>query len=294
MNKFRKKKQIRLRTILSTAKTEYIQWITNPRIIIVFVMLIFIKTIAIEPLMARADKFGKPLNILEPFIAVSNSGQLLMLIPAVFLILMSDFPMISGNTLFFIKRTGRMNWMFGQILFAVMSIITYITTVMSVTILFSVGNSYWSSNWSEVIRLYDIKFPNERDSFVSDLIPSNLYNQLDILPTLLHTFLLLVFYLLVLCMILFIFKMLQLRGAGLFAGISVIAIGVVTTSSRTSPMWLFPMANTIIWVHYTKIFSEPIKPVWYSYLYFILLIGALITVAYMVLKKANFYSVEDV
>ena len=33
-------------------------------------------------------------------------------------------------------------------------------------------------------------------------------------------------------------------------------------------MWLFPMGNSIIWMHYTEIIREPIKPIWYSYVYF--------------------------
>lgn len=285
--------KIRPRTIFATARTEYVKWITNPRMIIIFVMLIFIRTLAIEPLTARAEKFGQPLNILEPFIAVSNSGMLVMLIPAVFLVLMSDFPVISGNTLFFVKRTGRTNWLLGQLLFALMSIVTYVFSVFAMTILFSLGNSRFGTDWSEATRLYGTKFPDERDSFVSQLLPSNLYNQVDIIPTILHTCALMVLYLFVLSLILFVFKMLKLRGAGLFTGMAVIAAGVATTSLKTSPMWFFPMANTIIWLHYTEILREPIKPVWYSYAYFGVVIAVLLAAAWIVLKKANFYTVEE-
>lgn len=294
MNKIKNNQKLRIHTVFSTAKTEYLKWITNPRIIIVFILLVFIKTLAIEPLMNRAEKFGKPLNILESFIAIGNSGMLVMLIPAVFLVLMSDFPIISGNTLFFIKRTGRTNWLLGQLLFSLMSIITYVFSVFSMTILFTLGNSKFGTNWSEVTRLYEAKFPSERDSFVSQLLPSNLYNQVDIIPTVLHTCVLMVLYLFLLSLILFVFKMLKLHSAGLFTGIAMIAASIATCSVKTSPMWLFPMANTIIWLHYTEILREPIKPVWYSYAYFAVLIVVLTSVAWLVLKKANFYTVEEI
>lgn len=80
-----------IRAIWNTARCEFIKLITNPRIIIVGIMLVFIKTLVIEPLVGRAEKYGEPLNILEPFIAVGNSGKLVMFMPCVFLILISDF-----------------------------------------------------------------------------------------------------------------------------------------------------------------------------------------------------------
>ena len=45
------------------------------------VLLVFMRTLAIEPLLERAAKMGIPLNILEPFAAIGNSGMLVMLMP---------------------------------------------------------------------------------------------------------------------------------------------------------------------------------------------------------------------
>ena len=49
--------------VLSVARSEYIKWITNPRVIIVGVLLVFMRTLAIEPLLERAAKMEIPLNI---------------------------------------------------------------------------------------------------------------------------------------------------------------------------------------------------------------------------------------
>lgn len=285
--------KINLRTIWTTARAEYIKWLLNPRIIIVAVMMVFIKTLAIEPLLERAIKMNEPLNILEPFIAVGNSGMLVMILPAVYLTLVSDFPIIGGSMLFFIKRTGKINWFFGQLLFAIMNIFTYLISVFGFCMLFTAKYCYIGENWSKVVRHYDAIFPEEAGNFASLLLPSNLYNQIDIIPTLLHTFVLIFMYLLLLTLILFMFKILYLRMAGLFTSIILIAFGVATCSIKTSLMWLFPMANTIIWLHYTEIRREPIKAISYSYVYFIVLIIALIVIDIFTLKRANFYTVEE-
>ncbi|GHV09159.1 hypothetical protein FACS1894217_12820 [Clostridia bacterium] len=279
--------------VLKTTKTEFVKWITNPRMIVFFVMIIFIKTVAIEPLMARADKMGLPLNILEPFIAVGNSELLAMLIPAVFLVLMSDFPIIGGNTLFFISRTGRTRWFLGQMLFSLTAISVYVFSVMLFSALFSIGNSEFGDWWSDSTRFYAFRFPEDQDLFVAALLPANLYNQIGLFTATLHTFAFTVLYLFLLCEIIFLFKILGLRMAGLISAVVVIAIGVATTSLRETAMWFSPMGNTIIWLHYTEILREPIKPVPYSYIYFAILILAVFALAFVAVKKANFNTLED-
>lgn len=52
--------RINLRAIWNTARSEFIKWITNPRIIIVGVMLVFIKGFALTPLLERAQQYGEP------------------------------------------------------------------------------------------------------------------------------------------------------------------------------------------------------------------------------------------
>lgn len=43
--------------------------------------------------------------VLESFIAMTNSKFLVMIIPAVFMLLISDFPKTDGNTMFYILKT---------------------------------------------------------------------------------------------------------------------------------------------------------------------------------------------
>lgn len=142
--------------VLSVARSEYIKWITNPRVIIVGVLLVFMRTLAIEPLLERAAKMEIPLNILEPFVAIGNSGMLVMLMPCVFMVLISDYPKMTGNTLFFIQRTGRFNWFAGQVIFLFMSIISFLCVVLTGSVLLSKGE--FSTTWSDVVTKYSARF----------------------------------------------------------------------------------------------------------------------------------------
>ncbi len=280
----------RLRCILAVARTEYLCWLTDPRVIIVGVLLVFMRSLAVEPLLERAVKFGEKLNILEPFVAVGNSGMLVMLMPCVFLILISDYPKMTGSTLFFIRRTGKTNWFWGQVLFLLMAIATFLIAVLIGSMLVSGG--VFSDSWSNTVTKYAARFPNEADSFVSQLLPSNLYNQLSLISAVLHTLALMTMYLFSLSLIIYFFKLIHIQSFGLFAAIFIVAAGVMTCSLKSQSMWAFPMANTIVWLHYDEILSRRNFPVWCSYAYFATAITVLLTLNACAARKLQLYNIE--
>ena len=276
--------------ILSVARCEYVKWLTNPRNIIFLVLIIFTKTLAIDPLVKRAAEYGGKMSLFEPFAAIGNSGILVMMLPAVYLVLMSDFPKFDGNSMFYISRAGKINWLFGQLLFALLSIATFIFAAFLLITLFSVGSADFSFSWSECTRFYAARFPDKRYTFASQLLPSNLYNQIPLLSAVIYTVTLLAMYLFLITEILMIFRLLSCKSAGLFASLGVIALGTATCAIKAKAMWFFPMSNTIIWLHYTEILREPIVPIWHSYAYFSVIIIALLSVCVILAKRANFIS----
>ena len=284
--------RLRISSIISIARSEYLRWITNSRIIIIGILCVFMKTLAVDPLLERAEKMNVPLTIFEPFVAIGNSGMLVMIIPCVFLILISDYPIISGNTLFFVQRSERTNWFLGQILFVIFAIISYMGMILIASILISSG--VFRTEWSETVRLYCSKFPEEYDSFASELLPSNLYNQIPLITSVLQTFILMSAYLFLLVLILYFFKLIYIKSAGLIAVFIVIGLGVATCSLKTSAMWWFPMANTIVWLHYTEVLRDPVVPIWKSYAYFGIMIVILLIIDIFLMRRFQFKNIEQV
>lgn len=275
-----------LKQIVSAAKTEYVGWITDPRVIILGVLLLFIKALAIDPLSNRAEKFGERMIFWEPFIAVGNSGALALFIPLVFLVLLSDYPKLGGNSLFYISRIGKRNWLCGQILFLIMAIGTFMAAILGASILFSGGR--FGFNWSDAVTKYNARFPAEAFNFDSELLPSNLYNQIPMITATVQTFVLMSAYLLVLSLVIYALKILFCNSSGLAVAVGVIALGSVTTSLGTGLRWALPTSNTIVWLHYTEILSEPVYPVWASFAYFGGVLAALIILNFIALKKLKF------
>lgn len=283
--------KLKLYAIWNVAKSEFIKWITNPRIIIAGVLIVFIRSFAVLPMLEQSEKYGEPLNVMEPFIAAGNSGMLALFLPLVFLLLISDFPIMGSNTIFFINRTGKLNWFLGQIVFILISIFVYIGTILLSCMVMSKGT--FSAEWSNAITKFNAAFPDEAGGFVSKLIPSNLYNQIPILNAVIGTVLLIAMYLLTLALILCLMKMLYLRGAGLLSALTVIVLGAASCSLKINVMWIFPTANTLMWLHYKEILKEPITPVENSFLYFLILIAVLFTANLFVLRNLQFINIEQ-
>ena len=105
--------------------------------------------------------------------------------------------------------------------------------------------------------------------------------------------LLLFLYLFLLAMVLCLMKLWGLRSGGLFSAVGVIALGVTTCALKVPAMWYFPMANTIVWLHYEELLRKPVTPVSDSLLYFIVILALLFAGAFFALRKMQLLNTEQ-
>jgi hypothetical protein len=283
-----------LRKIFSIAKIEYIKWISNPRMIILAVLVVFIYNGVASPLIQCSLEMDSPLNLFEPLLAITNSGIILLLIPAVFITLIADFPKNDGNTLFVIKRTGRTNYLFGQILFVIFSLLSFLSFVFLISILQVYSYSFVGEQWSTAITQYTKEFPEKSGSIILQLLPAHLYNNLSLPDGLFLTFTYLFLYIFLLAMVLMLFSVIKKKRIGFITTGGIIGLGVAVSSTKSSLMWIFPMPHSIVWLHFNEYYREEILPLWCSYLYFILLILVFVVLSFVFLKKANFDGVDEI
>lgn len=278
--------------ILRCAWLEYRLWLTDTRMIIVTVLLIFNYILAIKPLIERSEMMKEPVNILEPFVAVGSSGMILLILPIIFMILVSNYPRSHGNTLFQIYRTGRKRWLFSQMIVLAMMIVTYITVIAIGTIIPVIGHCFVGKEWSKVVTDYAEMFPESAGSY--DLLPENLYYQIGtVIEAVLHTYGLLSLYLYSIGMIFLCSSLLSLRKSGNTITSFIIAGGAALCSIKSQAMWLLPMAHSITWLHFTKFRREPVFPLWGSYLIFGILCIALTAVAVCAVRNFRYGSYSE-
>lgn len=283
-----------LKKSFACARTEFVKWVLDWRMLILGVLLIFINTFAIDPLVANAALMGEPLNILEPFIAVANSGAILLIIPLVFLTLIADFPKIDTNTVFYIIRVGRVNWLVGQIIKLIFMAVSYLAVIFCGAVVPMLGKGFWYNGWSNVATKFALIFPERSGSFGVQLLPENLYNQLSVFSAAVQSYVLVFGYLMIIGLILLSFSLIKQKTLGFVLCGVIISLGTAFCSIKTQLMWTMPMANSIIWLHYTKYFRDPIMPMSFSVTYLSVFIVALIVFCGTAISKFNYDNVAEI
>ncbi len=281
-----------LKKAIRTAAYEWNKWMRNPRVLIVGFLVLVVMKIAVEPLKEKADMMNSAMNIFEPLLAVGNSSISVLLIPAVYVLLMSDFPAVEPNAMFYFSRTGKKPWFFGQLMFASLSVITFMTVFSGLVVLGSIKGADISLKWSDGTRLYAARFPQAIGNFAHRLLPSNLYNQMSAGKALAYTLSLLSLYLLLLSMVLLVFGIYGQRKMGIITVYTLMLAGIVCCNLSGSVKWLFPMSHSIIWLHFTEVLRKPIMPPLYSYLYLSVTILALAVIGFFGLRRMNFDRVD--
>ncbi len=287
-------KKFNLRQCFACAKTEYIKWVCDARMVILGVLLIFIYNFAILPLLQNAEKMNEPLNMLEPFIAVANSGAVLMIIPLVFMTLIADFPKIDNNTVFYIMRIGRKNWLTGQIIKLVMMAASYLAVIFVGSVVPMLTRGFWYNGWSNVVTNFKNVFPEQSMNFGVQLVPENLYNQLTVFEAAVKSYLLVFAYLMIIGLILLSLSLIKHKTLGFVSCGAVIALGTAFCSIKTSLMWTMPMANSIIWLHFTKYFRVPEVSITFSVVYLVTFVAALIIFCYIMIGRFNYDNVSEI
>ncbi|SDB47072.1 hypothetical protein SAMN02910317_02396 [Ruminococcaceae bacterium FB2012] len=75
---------------------------------------------------------------------------------------------------------------------------------------------------------------------------------------------------------------------------AVISLGTAFCSIKAKLMWSMPMANSIIWFHFTKYFRQPVVSVYYSITYLCIFIITLIVFCVIAIKKFNYDNVAEI
>lgn len=293
MVKNKNNKKVSAKQVISVASVEYTKWIHNPRMSIMVLFFLFSYNYVIEIMINAADKMDSYIMVLEPFIAMTNSKLLVMIIPAVFMLLISDFPKTDGNTMFYIQRVGKFNWMFGQILFAAYAALSYLGSIFAVLLILTAPKAYAKNSWSAVITSYGQEFSAEKESRIATLIGGQLYNNLTPVNAFLLTFVLMFMYLILLAIMLMLSFSSGKRIIGILISYIVIGVGSSLCGINDRRQWLFPSAHAISWIHFDEVLNIQKFSIIYSFLYFIVLITVLFTISCLVVKRYDFAKVTD-
>lgn len=282
-------KAFSFKRIWCMAKITYREWIWNPKLLAVLIlMLIFCREFAVMPLVRAGVLMGDQPNILEPLISVMCSKVLMSSIPFAFLAILGNFPRKDVTTPMTVSRIGRKNWLWGSVLALALCTLTITALLTGGILLISIPYTKLSFAWSAVVRDFTSVCPEYENSYMANMITENMYHQMRPLAGIMQTIAFLL-------MELFLFGMVQILAAvngmeqwGTLFSCVLAGSGAVLCLLNQSFMWCFPMAHSLVWFHFTKYLREPIVPMWASYLYFGIGIAGLALLQVLTIKKMKF------
>lgn len=279
---------MKLRKIISLSKYEYALYLKNYKMIILLVLSVFIYQFIISPLDNAVAQTGINYSVFEIFIALSNSGVILMILPLAFIFVVSDYPLKNSNSFLYIIRMNRINWICSEIIFALKATATFVLLTVLICCGLGFSNGKMSLCWSNITIQYNVLFPKLKGSFVDQLLPGNLYNQMSLIKCFLLSFALVFLYLFTFSMIYLLFELKKRKGLGLLIIAAIILTGTVLTGIDNGGKWLLPTAHSIIWIHYTEYYRDSVMNIGYSFLYYILVNIVIIINAFMECKCYSF------
>lgn len=274
-----------MHVIWKLSRTELLCLLRSTKMIILAVFIVFLNIQVIVPLRELSVQMGGKLSVFEPFLAIGNSGLVLLILPLLFITMMADFPREGESQYFCQIRCSKRLWTAGQILYAAEASVIMVVFVFVVTVLLSLDFTEWNPDYSYGITRYVTAFPERAGDYAAQLIPENLYNQISLGKAVFHTAMLQALYFFLLALILLICALIGRKLTGLLLDGALILLGTITCATRMAYMWILPMGHTIPWLHYTEYESRMILPMSVSYIYFGILNIVLLTAAIVVSKR---------
>lgn len=96
------------------AGMEYRKWFSLKKMLILLFSILFLGEYIFSDMARVAEETGLSINILEPMDLVLSFQFYMLVIPLIFIVLLSGFPDKSGGNIFVMMRATRRIWLAGQ------------------------------------------------------------------------------------------------------------------------------------------------------------------------------------
>lgn len=275
-----------LRSSFLFAWEQYKSWLISPRILLAVYITVFLNQSITVNMLSLCNEAGYVINIAEPLALIFSKSFYTVAIPIVFIALMTDFPRTEGS-IFYVYRMSRRSWVVGELLFAVMSSLTYVFSLILGTVLYCMGNCSFDNRWSKYTSDMFIDHPEIYNQNTNLFVNSSVYTQGKPVEVIIHSAVLIFLYVLLLSLIIMLFKLLDMGGTGVMIGGVLTLFGLASDSGASPMMWAFPITHTVFGWHFDAFFRQPFFTLTGSYIYLIALICILLAANLTVSKKAR-------
>jgi len=267
-------------------KSEYIKWLKSDKQIITAFSLICLYMYVLEPIKKYTLDFGEPINVIEPFIVFLTNGYCIPIILMTFMVLMIDFPDISGNSTFLLIRTGRTKWYRCQVMFVIVSAVSLIALFLIFAFFLMADKAYFANVWSNVQRLMNnSQYSQLRDQYPLSVLDLSVINNFGAAKATLYAIILMLLHLVFTAQLQMVLSLRFNKMIGLCGNLLVIGLGLISWMNDIKLKWLLPLSHSTIGWHYDELYNKTIFPIWASLIYMIAINAVIYFIGSRVMKS---------
>lgn len=281
-----------MKKILSIIKYEFSETIRRPKILLVLFFIVLLYESDLSPIREICAETGLSLNVFEPFVLMCTRSINIILIPLIFIILISDFPNCKTDY-FRMIRISKREWLIGEIAFLflislAMMLVLLLGTIVPIMDISSADN-FWSGFMTSLRESFpEIYIHNERVTLDASVIIHSLPGS-----AIVYSFLIMWLNLIIYGLLLLLGTVTAKRMVFLVSTLSLTFIGGCATLFNNGIKWVFPIVHTQLGLHYNSIFSKINFPVYMTYIYLAAAVVVIVVLCGQLVKKTIFVGEEQ-
>ncbi len=275
-----------LRQIFIIARHQYIRWLINGKQLIVLAILFFFMQYVTKPLVNLSKEIGIPLHWSEPFLSAVNSIYTIPLVFFCFLTLMSEFPRRNFEDINLLFRTKRSNWYYGQFLFSIYAIITFMVEMVSMFLIRAASITYVANGWSPIIKNYMEKYIDygKRHGVIA-VISSEVYHHFSPNAAFFYTLLLFISIFVMMNFVMMISNLLDKRTVGIVINVLIVVVGLGMVYIKSPYLKYSPLGNVVLRCQNLPVTALTDR--YYPVLYFLIWNVLLVAVGRLIIRKVQ-------
>lgn len=213
----------RIKCIYKIALQNIISWSQNYRMLILVLLTSTIVSQFCDEINSFSSSIGAQTNVLGilPYMYSNNKSYFRLVIQLGIVLMFSNAPFKTDNSLFSVMRTGYVKWCAGQLLYIIGSSIIYVILLFLLTNIFCIKTLGYSDSWGKTFAT--LRFRTDFIYPITEKIQL-LYNPLEaFLHTVLLIFMLSVFF----GLLIFLMSSLIGRSSGIILSVLLVLLGLM-------------------------------------------------------------------
>lgn len=135
--------------VFTVAMFNFRRWKRNPRIIMTFILAFVLCLLLTDRAISFALQMGTTMQLMEAFVWTFGDANSIMISSLLLLLLFADMPFMGAVTPYYLARTKRSVWLWGQAVYVILAAVLYMAFMLVVTVLLSASLSFTGNMWSE-------------------------------------------------------------------------------------------------------------------------------------------------